>query len=173
MSQGRDGKMYFGSSSGGTYWSEYDPLTNIITKHPLVDPNNDYVLSISGDSDFVYLQIGQRTSINLWSVNKHNDEKHLLFAIPNTTRFNLTTCKEGIFVGLATDTVKAFKLVKGKAEKADPNATRNAIWSNEDPTLKKAAPGFYFEPSTSQLFFLTIRSSGIVLKYATEPNAPR
>lgn len=154
MSEGRDGKMYFGSSSGGTYWSEYDPATKAITKHPLVDPDNDYVLSIAGDSDYVYLQIGQRKSINLWSVNKHNDEKHLLFAIPNTTRFNLGAYKEGIYVSLATDTAKGlFKLVKGKAIKADPYAVRNAIWCAADPTLKKAAPGFYFESSSSQLFF--------------------
>lgn len=154
MSEGRDGKMYFGSSSGGTYWSEYDPATRAVTKHPLVDPDNDYVLSIAGDSDYVYLQIGQRKSINLWSVNKHSNEKRLLFSIPNTTRFNLGAYGDGIYAGVATDTLKGlFKMVNGKAVPANANINRVAIGRSTDPTLKTAAPSFYFEPSTAQLYF--------------------
>ena len=156
MSVGRDGKMYFGSSSGGTYWSEYDPTTKAISKHPLVDAANDYVLSIAGDSDYVYLQIGQRKSINLWSVNKHNNEKHLLFAIPNTTRYNLGVYKEGIYVSVATDTLKGlFKLTNGKAITTDNTAqNRQPISGASDPGMNsKSAPSFYFEPSSSQLYF--------------------
>ncbi len=155
MAPGRDGNMYFGSSSGGTYWSEYDPETKAITKHPAVDSANDYVLSIAGDSDYVYLQIGQRKSINLWSVNKHNDKKQLLFSIPNTTRYNLNIYKEGIYAGFATDTLKGlFKLINGSALAAVVPPNLHAISGLADAAINSTSnPNFYFEPSSSQLYF--------------------
>lgn len=155
MARGRDGHLYFGSSSGGTYWSEFDPVTKAFTKHPLVDPDNDYVLSIAGDTGYVYLQIGQRRSINLWAVHKQSNEKRLLFSIPNTTRYNLVTYKEGIYVSCATDTLKGqFRLINGKAERATPTPGMQVISGDTDPGMQpgKVATVF-FEPSVAQVYF--------------------
>jgi len=82
LSLGRDKHVYFGGSSGSTYWSEYDPETGNFLQHPPIDQNNDYVLSIMGDSSWVYAQVGQRNSIDLWAIRKADDYKIKLFSIP-------------------------------------------------------------------------------------------
>ena len=86
MGLGTDGNVYFGGSISGTFWTEYNPSTRQTEKHPLVDPSNVYVLSITGDKDYAYMQIGQQKANGLWAVNKKTNEKTLLFSIPNTTR---------------------------------------------------------------------------------------
>ena len=123
MSLGRDGKMYFGGSSGSTSWSSFDPKTNTFENHPPVDPYNDYVLSIAGDSDYVYAQTGQRNSVQLWSIRKRDEYKKLLCKISNTTRIELATREDGIYASFNSDTLKGlFKLVKGDTVRITKNA---------------------------------------------------
>jgi len=105
MSLGRDNHIYFGGSSGGTFWSEYDPATKVLTKHKAIDSCNDYVLSIMGDSAWAYAQVGQRNSIDMWAIRKADDHKVKLFSIPNTTRFNIEVRRDGINIGFYTDTL--------------------------------------------------------------------
>src|SRR4029079_6696118 len=96
------------------------PSTQQMEKHPLADPSNVYVLSITGDKDYAYMQTGQQKANGLWAVNKGTNEKVLLFTIPNTTRFDLRTFTDGIYASINTDTLKGtFKLINGKALKAD------------------------------------------------------
>ena len=81
MAPGLDKHLYFGGSSGRTYWTEYDPYSKKLTTHPPIDSANDYVLSIQGDSNYVYCQTGERKAINLWAVRKADNSKKLLFKI--------------------------------------------------------------------------------------------
>jgi len=114
MAEGQDGKIYFGGSSGGTFYSSYDPLTKNWNKGPVLDPDHAYVLSITGDAQFIYAQTGQQNAIRLWAIKKSNGQKKLLASIKNTTRFNFATYREGIYVSMNTDTLKGvFQLKNG------------------------------------------------------------
>lgn len=115
MSLGRDNHIYFGGSSGGTFWSEYDPCTKLLTKHKAIDPNNDYVLSIMGDSAWVYAQVGQRYSNDIWAIRKSDDYKVRLFSIPNTTRFNVEVRRDAVAISFYTDTLAGNYLLKDGA----------------------------------------------------------
>jgi len=147
-SLGRDGNLYFGGSSGGTYWSVYNIENKTFEKHPVVDPNNDYVLSIAGDSDFVYMQVGQRRAIALWQVNKQTNEKKILFTVTNTTRISLSVYDDGIYAGVNVDTLKGlFRLQQGNAVKVPglPLSAATQPGNNNVTTT--------FDPVSSQLFF--------------------
>ncbi len=116
MSLGCNGNMYFGGSSGDPYVSEYNPYKNKIIEYPSIDEANDYVLTIAGDTNFIYAQTGQRNSIQLWAMKKSDSTKHLLFKIPNNTRMNMSTTTDGIFVSFHCDTLKGnWKMVDGNA----------------------------------------------------------
>lgn len=157
MGLGADGNVYFGGSIAGTFWSEYNPTTQQMEKHPLVDASNVYVLTITGDKDFAYMQTGQQKANRLWAVNKKTNEKTLLFSIPNTTRFDLRTFTDGIYAGLNTDTLKGtFKLINGKAVKADGlyAKDRREISGNVEQQIVKArSVTKYFDAVTSQVYF--------------------
>lgn len=154
---GKNGHLYFGGSSGGTYWSEYDPAKQSFQKHPIVDPGNDYVLSIAGDEDYVYLQTGQRKNIQLWAVNKSTEGKKLLFTVPGTTRISLGTYSDGIYAGINTDTLSAtFQLVKGNVVKINKiPATGHTEISGmyEQAPGKKQTVKTAYEAAASQLNF--------------------
>jgi hypothetical protein len=96
-SLGRDNHVYFGGSSGGTFWSEYDPYNDVLTKHPEVDEQQGYVLSIQGDSDWVYAQVGQNTWIKYWAIRKSDNYKVVIDSIPSSGRFNTATKKDGCY----------------------------------------------------------------------------
>ncbi len=152
VSFGRDGNLYFGGSSGGTYWSAYNMANKTFEKHPIVDPDNDYVLSIAGDSDFVYMQVGQRKAINLWSVNKQTNEKKILFAVPNTTRISLSTYNDGIYAGIGVDTlVGTFRLEHGKAVKVAGISSSPVAQFENNVNKKNITTAF--DAVSSQLFF--------------------
>lgn len=154
MSLGRDGKMYFGGSSGPTYWSCYDPKTNTFDKHPPIDPNNDYVLSIAGDSDYVYAQTGQRTSVQLWSIRKKDEFKKLLVKITNLTRIELYTREDGIYTSFNSDTLKGlFKLVKGDLVKIDRIPLTRNITGGEVNIGPRPKINSVFDPVKNQMFF--------------------
>lgn len=153
---GQNGNLYFGGSSGGTYWSEYDPIKQTFKKHPVADPDNDYVLSIAGDDDYVYLQTGQRKNIKLWAVNKNTEEKKLLFTVPNTTRISLNTYSDGIYAGIGTDTLVAtFKLTKGNVVKTNKVTTGHTEISGiyEPGTGSKQIVKTFYDVAASQLNF--------------------
>jgi hypothetical protein len=155
-SVGTDGNLYFGGSSGGTYWSMYNVTTQKFEKHPRVDSLNDYVLSIGGDTDFVYLQIGQRRAIDLWAVNKRTEEKKKLFSITNTSRFSFGVYSDGIYAGLATDTLQGtFKLVHGRAVKVIrvPATSVEQSGRTELTTAKSRDVMSVYDPVRSLLFF--------------------
>jgi hypothetical protein len=150
-SLGRDGNLYFGGSSGGTYWSVYNIQNETFEKHPPVDSNNDYVLSIAGDSDFAYLQVGQRRAITLWSVNKQTNEEKILFTVTNTTRISLNVYNDGIYAGVNVDTLKGlFRLEQGNAVKV-PSIPSSAAQSGHNTNKKNVTTAF--DPVSSQLFF--------------------
>jgi len=157
MGLGTDGNVYFGGSISGTFWTEYNPSTRQTEKHPLVDPSNVYVLSITGDKDYAYMQIGQQKANGLWAVNKKTNEKTLLFSIPNTTRFDLRTFTDGIYAGINTDTLKGtFKLINGKAVKADGlyAKDRREISGNVEQGIIDNKPvTSFFDPVSSQVYF--------------------
>ncbi len=154
MSLGRDGKVYFGGSSGPTYWSSYDPTTNTFDKHPPIDPNNDYVLSIAGDSNFVYAQTGQRTSVQLWSIRKKDEFKKLLVKITNLTRIELYTRADGIYTSFNSDTLKGlFKLVKGDLVKIDKIPLTRNITGEEVNIGTGPKINTVFDAVKSQIFF--------------------
>lgn len=96
-SLGRDNHVLFGGSSGGTFWSEYDPYNDVLTKHPEVDEQQGYVLSIQGDSDWVYAQVGQNTWIKYWAIRKSDNYKVVIDSIPSSGRFNTATRKDGVY----------------------------------------------------------------------------
>jgi hypothetical protein len=118
LSLGLDNHVYFGASSGRTFWSEYDPKTGSLIKHEAIDPKNNYVLAIMGDTSWIYAELGQRNSIDMWAVRKVDDYKVKLFSIPNNTRFNTHVLKDGISIQFYTDTLAGtFILKNGKAIK--------------------------------------------------------
>lgn len=157
MGLGADGNVYFGGSIAGTFWSEYNPSTQQMDKHPLVDPSNVYVLSITGDKDYAYMQTGQQKANRLWAVNKKTNEKILLFSIPNTTRFDLRTFTDGIYASINTDTLKgSFKLINGKAVNANglyAKDRREISGSVEQGILNNKPANSYFDAVTSQVYF--------------------
>ena len=154
-SPGRDGNIYFGGTGSGTYWSLYNTKSNLFEKHDAVDPANDYVLSIAGDTDFVYMQTGQRKTIDLWSVNKRTDVKKKLFSITNTSRFSLSTHNDGVYVGISTDSLKGiFRLEHGHAVRilqfpATSVEETGAVELNN----KKRSVTTVFDPVQSLLYF--------------------
>jgi hypothetical protein len=153
-SLGRDGNLYFGGSSGGTYWSVYNTASKTFEKHPAVDPNNDYVLSIAGDSDFVYMQVGQKKSINLWSVNKYTNEKKILFTVPNTTRISLRVYNDGIYAGVGVDTLTAtFRLEHGHAVKVTRIPPSPVAQPGKNENINKKNVTTAFDAASAQLFF--------------------
>lgn len=91
MSLGADNNMYFGSSSGGTFASEYNPYTDSIKRYNLIDDWQDYVLTVQGDSNFIYAQTGQRNVVDFWCIQKRTGYMLKLWSLPSTTRFNIKT----------------------------------------------------------------------------------
>lgn len=153
LSPGTNNNIYFGSSSGGTYWSEYDLHKKTFIKHKLIDADNDYLLSIAGDKDYVYAQTGQRKAINLWAINKKTDEKKLLFSIPNNTRFNLNAFENGVYVSINTDTLKGvFKLENMQAIALKENKAGRTVAALSEPLLHKNFSRYY-DASTSRVYF--------------------
>ncbi|MEP7318024.1 MAG: hypothetical protein ABI921_04775, partial [Panacibacter sp.] len=154
-SLGRDGNVYFGATSGGTYWSQYNTRNNTFEKHPVVDATNDYVLSIAGDTDFVYMQTGQRKTIDLWAVNKRTDARKKLFSIINTSRFSLSVHTDAIYVGVSTDTLKStFRLEHGNAIRITQfpaGSTEQTGGSEVNSKIKNVTT--VFDPVQSQLYF--------------------
>jgi len=154
MSVGRDGKMYFGGTGGATYWSSFDPKTNKFENHPPIDPNNDYVLTIAGDINYVYAQTGQRNSVQLWSIRKRDEAKKLLCKISNTTRIQLDTREDGIYASFNSDTLKGlFKLVNGDTVRILKAAAAKKVVRGEvsNKTPDKVNSGF--DPVKNKLFY--------------------
>jgi hypothetical protein len=153
-SLGRDGKIYFGGSSGGTYWSSYDPLTKKLDKHPEIDPQNDYVLSIAGDTNFVYAQTGQRNSVQLWSIRKKDEFKKMLCKITNRSRIDMRTFTDGIYVSVGTDTLTGkFKLVNGSLVKVAGWPAAQIVVHAEINTANTHSLASYFDGTQNKLFF--------------------
>ncbi len=152
---GNDGKMYFGGSSGGTYWGSYDPATGKLEKHPPIDSRNDYVLSIAGDSEYVYAQTGQRNSVQLWSVRKKDDSKKLLCKITNKTRISLEAFTDGIYTSFYSDTLSgSFKLVNGEMVRLpSPPANLKRINYTEINQPNTQSVNAHFDPVENKLFY--------------------
>lgn len=127
ISPGRDGKMYFGSSGDSIKWSSYDPSTGAWEKHPVIDDKNDYVISIAGDSDYVYVQTGQLNSVQLWSIRKKDNAKKFLGKVPNTTRINLLIKRDGVFAYFNTDTLRGWYQLKKVIKQAYKKDNRNLM----------------------------------------------
>jgi hypothetical protein len=73
-----------------------------------------------GDTSWIYAQVGQRNSIDMWAVRKADDYKIKLFSIPNYTRFNTSVRKDGISIQFHTDTLSGSYILKnGKATKGN------------------------------------------------------
>lgn len=96
-SLGRDGHVLFGSSSGGTFWSEYDPYNKILTEHQEIDSQQGYVLTIQGDSDWVYAQVGQNTWIKYWAIRKSDGYKKVIDSVSSSTRFSTDAKRDGCY----------------------------------------------------------------------------
>lgn len=154
-SLGLDGNVCFGATGSGTYWSLYNTRSNLFEKHEAVDPSNDYVLSIAGDTDFVYMQTGQRKTIDLWAVNKRTDVKKKLFSIINTSRFSLSAHNDAVYVGINTDSLKGtYRLEHGYAVKIAqfPAGSVEATGAIEINNKRKNVTTV-FDPVQSQLYF--------------------
>lgn len=128
-SMGTDTHIYFGASSGDTYWSEYDPKTGTLWKHKAVDTQNDYVQKIAGDSLWAYFQVGQRNNtIKLFAVRKSDDSTVELFHITSASAFQLETKVDHhiyMSVGILDTLVGTWWLHDGQAIKISNN--RNAF----------------------------------------------
>lgn len=91
MAIGTDRKIYMGGSSGGTYVSVYDPQTKTFSKYNEVLTNQDYVLGSTGDSEWIYAQVGQRTYNYIVSIRKSDGYKKKIDSCSSSTRFDLKT----------------------------------------------------------------------------------
>jgi hypothetical protein len=91
MAIGTDRKIYMGGSSGGTYVSVYDPLAKTFTKFGEVLTNQDYVLGVTGDSEWIYAQVGQRSYNYIVAIRKSDGYKKKIDSVPSSTRFDLKT----------------------------------------------------------------------------------
>lgn len=82
MLRGRDGHIYIGGSSdeNSTQFSMINYLTDEITAYPAID-EQDYIITIQGDTTFIYLQTGQ-SSYDFWSFCKTNSAKKKLLTNP-------------------------------------------------------------------------------------------
>lgn len=82
MGLGTDKNIYFGSSSGGTYVSYYNPISHRLIEYPRIQrQGQDYVLTVTGDATHIYAQTGQRDSITLWSIRKNDSTWKVLFKV--------------------------------------------------------------------------------------------
>ena len=153
LSLGLDNHVYFGASSGGTFWCEYDPRTGKLTKHPEIDEQNNYVLTIMGDTSWIYAQVGQRKSIDMWAVRKEDDYKIKLFSIPNNTRFNTSVRKDGINIQFYTDTLSGSYILKnGKAIKGNLKAPPIA-YDEINSVNRHTTISSYYDNTTSNFIY--------------------
>lgn len=90
-SLGTDNHIYLGSSSGGTFVSDYDPYTDSIRRFNLIDDWQDYVLTVQGNDSMIYAQVGQRSTVDYWAIQKSTGYQKKLFSLPSSTRFNVKT----------------------------------------------------------------------------------
>ncbi len=155
MLEGQDGKIYFGGSSGGTFWSSYDPTTKVWDKRPVIDSNHVYVLSITGDAQYMYAQTGQQNAIRLWAIRKKDGQKKLLASIVNTTRFNVATYQEGIYVSFYSDTLKGTFILKNGAmlriQSVPPGNNAMSYESRHSKELQQISS--VYEPVSNELYF--------------------
>ena len=161
MSLGCDKNVYFGASSGGCYWDEYNPYTNTLTKHPDIDGSQQYVLSICGQEDsFVYAELGQSGGSFLWAIRKSDNSKVKLFGIPS--RFNLKAGKDGhCYVYFTSDTLSGYYMMDGNVPVPVSGNTFNLLqvvnyseinqsWTNNPPFV---GTGTYFDESSSHFYY--------------------
>lgn len=145
-SLGNDNNMYFGASSGGTYWCMYNPYTKVLTTYPEIDPQQSYVLTIAGDTDWVYAQVGQYNN-SLYAIRKSDGFKKKMFSISAATRFNLKNTTTGkVYVSFYSDTLAGtFRLVNGDTIRVDGNEFNFAmerVYQEVDPTNFNRHPPF-------------------------------
>lgn len=86
FSIGSDGNTYFGAK-GNPYVSYYDRATQQMHYYNAInDYGIDWVLSVTGDANYIYAVTGQNDSCNFWTINKLTGEKHNLNKVPSYTR---------------------------------------------------------------------------------------
>ncbi len=97
MLRGRDGNIYIGGSSSSGQSCDFtmiNYLNNAVTMYHAVDAQ-DYVITINGDTNFIYLQTGQGT-FDYWSFCKANQRKTRLWTNPIFSNAGATTSGEYI-----------------------------------------------------------------------------
>lgn len=78
---GIDGNMYFGGSSGiqSTSCSYYDTQTGIVHAYPEVNAFQDFTVFCSGNSNYIYSEVGQRNNLfEIWSTRKSDGRQKLI-----------------------------------------------------------------------------------------------
>lgn len=99
-SLGVDGNMYFGASSGRTKVAMYDKQLDTIICYGVTDYSQDYVLSIAGDTSWIYSQVGQNKKIYLYATRKSDSAHFKLDSIGPLSRFDLRCRNDNnVYVG--------------------------------------------------------------------------
>ena len=124
-----------------------------MTKHPEIDEQNNYVLTIMGDTSWIYAQVGQRHSIDMWAVRKEDNYKIKLFSIPNNTRFNTSVRKDGISIQFYTDTLAGSYILKnGKAIKGNLKA-QPISYDEINNVNRHTTTSSYYDNTTSNFIY--------------------
>lgn len=110
---GEDKHMYFGAK-GDPYFSEYNPYNFTTNKYPPINSYGiDWVLSVSGDANYIYATTGQNDSCNFWAIKKSDGSKRNLIKVPNYTRPTIETACDGFVYVLDPYRAKWYKMVNG------------------------------------------------------------
>jgi hypothetical protein len=117
MKLGENNNMFFGSSAGNNLWSEYNPYADTFVYKCAIQVNvlDDYVLQITGDSNYVYASTGQRNNTKkLFAVDKKTGISTQLFSIAASSGYQLETRKDG-HIYVSEGTIGTWLLDSGKA----------------------------------------------------------
>lgn len=92
---GTDGNLHIGTSSWRPMILYFDRKRDTLISYGSADPKQDYVLSISGDKDYIYEQVGQKSKNYLICTNKTTGEHTKIDSIATNSRFNIRARNDG------------------------------------------------------------------------------
>lgn len=157
VSLGRDNLMYFGGSSGGTFLAVYNPYVDTFYRyHDELNAFQDYTTDAVGDDDgWIYAQVGQRDSNEIWAIKKSDASKKILYKCINTTRFSFEIRNTGVY----TMGTNGTQLLRGGASTQTTlpvNSHRIAYFDVNDVNNggRPTAKGFY-DASLSNFAYTT------------------
>jgi hypothetical protein len=170
MSLGLDKNVVFGSSGGNSFVCEYNPYTDTLIQYPQVS-NQDYVLSVNADVNYIYAQTGQNDSLCIWRIKKSDGTKTMLFKDPLvSSRFTVETACDGYVYMKVPSTQRWYRMVNGDTVNVSTwYACRITYMEvNWDPPTPHV--NVFYNALTSTLQYSGAATGQVQINSANEPN---